>query len=1129
MPDDAQTFDDLWRAYVAAASTAQNEDSLKHPLQTLIEGLGAIEGRRITTGTEADGVPGARPDIAVREVVDGQPLLLGWIELKKPAKRLPISRGYSRSQVGLIRSWDPSTDDFAKGTAPTKHDSEQWTVLSDLPNLVYCNGFGIARYESGTLKDTSDTEALHEPDHIVASFEDVKTSFKQILGAVIGWKPTPPKTMRQLAAALAPLTRTLRLDLEASLRREDAATIGTKAAWTSVLVSGASDADFADGYAQAVAFAVLFARLDGAPVPLTQASIKQTIEAEHSLLFQVVERLGDTVSSPAIKESFNQILRYIDVVNNEVLERREENPWHDFYEFFIERYDPARRNNTGVYFTPKEIVDFQVEQCHEALLEMGFDDSFASEGVQIIDPATGSGTYLLSVIKRTRRYLLDRYGEGIGDDPAFGTQLSKNIHAMEIGVGAYSIAQLRVGRAIADMTSQETIPPVNVYLADTLSDPWADETGGQLRLFLSQLADEQEKANQVKRSSGVRVILGNPPYDRAEGTAAENSGTGGWVRNMPRGDDAGQPSNKPLMDDFYSGSLELGFGREAAKALPNLYVYFWRWALWKAFEQHDDAAIVSFVCPTGFLTGGGASGMRSWLRAQADEIITIDLLGSRRDSRRSYNLFSEIKTPVGVTTARRTGAADKPALAPWPRIVFRGTTEERLEQLREWTVNGPGDLARSFIEAAPDVAAHEDVLTNETATFRATHHPLTNLLGFHRNGVKAQRTWVYAETMQVANERWEALVSAEQTNRGSLLGSKGSNNPNGTPIGLLSAQKLSALNAKAPGDPEGVVKVQYRPLDEHFLVADARVLARPSRDLWSVQRPDQQYFVSRFISEGAGKGPVALLTGLIPDLDCSNPSNGGGADVAPLYRSAGADDPNVHPELLAGLAVAYNQPVSAEDVFFYLTGLMGTGAYADAFWDELEMSVPRAMFPRNAGTFSNVVGLGREVAHLTTNGRIGDLRSGFDVTLHPFITKSVSEQPKGDLPDWWSFDSTTSELTIEGRLQVVGVTEAVMSFQYMGKRVVESWLDYRMMKRKVAGRANTTPLDSIRPTWTPQEFSLPLKNLLITVHHLLALEPEAAGLIEDICSDLLSIELRPFTDSERKPIRDLSSTPSLLS
>ena len=124
MEDETGTVEALGRAYVGAISTAQNEDSLKYPLQTLIEGLGAIEGRRITTSTEADGVPGARPDIAVREVVDGQPLLLGWIELKKPAKRLPISRGYSRSQVGLIRSWDPSTDDFAKGTAPTKHDSE---------------------------------------------------------------------------------------------------------------------------------------------------------------------------------------------------------------------------------------------------------------------------------------------------------------------------------------------------------------------------------------------------------------------------------------------------------------------------------------------------------------------------------------------------------------------------------------------------------------------------------------------------------------------------------------------------------------------------------------------------------------------------------------------------------------------------------------------------------------------------------------------------------------------------------------------------------------------------------------------------------------------------------------------
>ncbi|MBK7021028.1 MAG: hypothetical protein IPH38_15925 [Candidatus Microthrix sp.] len=105
---------------------------------------------------------------------------------------------------------------------------------------------------------------------------------------------------------------------------------------------------------------------------------------------------------------------------------------------------------------------------------------------------------------------------------------------------------------------------------------------------------------------------------------------------------------------------------------------------------------------------------------------------------------------------------------------------------------------------------------------------------------------------------------------------QGSRQQDGAP--RRQAGPLSEIDQNAK--PELIVESQYRPFDVHHLVADARVLGRPSRDMWTVHGSHQTYFVSRFVTEGASDGPVALVTPHIPDLDCSNGASGGGADVA---------------------------------------------------------------------------------------------------------------------------------------------------------------------------------------------------------------------------------------------------------
>jgi predicted helicase len=135
-----------------------------------------------------------------------------------------------------------------------------------------------------------------------------------------------------------------------------------------------------------------------------------------------------------------------------------------------------------------------------------------------------------------------------------------------------------------------------MYLTDTLEDPNA--TPPQYPLFFKPMSEQHEKALQVKGNVPVLVCLGNPPYDRHEAATAENRAlTGGWVRwgNTPNGVDS-------IFQDFLKPAIDAGHAVHV-KNLYNLYVYFWRWALWKVFESSNDGGpgVICFISASSYL------------------------------------------------------------------------------------------------------------------------------------------------------------------------------------------------------------------------------------------------------------------------------------------------------------------------------------------------------------------------------------------------------------------------------------------------------------------------------------------------------------------------------------------------
>ena len=147
-----------------------------------------------------------------------------------------------------------------------------------------------------------------------------------------------------------------------------------------------------------------------------------------------------------------------------------------------------------------------------------------------------------------------------------------------------------------------------------------------MTLFQEPIADQHAKALKVKSEVPVIVCLGNPPYDRHEAAKADNKvRTGGWVR---WGDD--KQGITSILRDFLDPAIESGHGVQI-KNLYNLYVYFWRWALWKVFEKdnQNSPGMVGFISASSYLDGDAFSGMREHMRKICDEIWIIDLGGGR--------------------------------------------------------------------------------------------------------------------------------------------------------------------------------------------------------------------------------------------------------------------------------------------------------------------------------------------------------------------------------------------------------------------------------------------------------------------------------------------------------------------
>jgi predicted helicase len=389
--------------------------------------------------------------------------------------------------------------------------------------------------------------------------------------------------------------------------------------------------EFADAFAQMLTYGLFLAKLNADTQTISLANAKEYIPKSFQLIRELVSFL-DELDNDQYKETKWIIDETISIMNNiELAELKrqlsftkrvkdsddfETDPYIYFYETFLTAYDSKLRKAKGVYYTPPQVVNFITRAINDILKNVfNIPSGFAGRNnVTVLDFATGTGTFLLDVIKQTLENLPP--DSKAKRDLIIKEHILKNFFGFEYLIAPYTIAHLKISQYLQENGyTFENNERLQIFLTNTL-----EPINAQLNYLLPQLSKEGELAQQVKERP-ILVVTGNPPY------SYESKNNGDWITNLLKGNDIWAKNKKESIANYYMiDSKKLD--ERNPKGLQDDYVKFIRFAQHK-MEQVEQG-VIGIITNHAFLDNPTFRGMRQSLINTFDQMYFIDLHGNAK-------------------------------------------------------------------------------------------------------------------------------------------------------------------------------------------------------------------------------------------------------------------------------------------------------------------------------------------------------------------------------------------------------------------------------------------------------------------------------------------------------------------
>lgn len=928
------------------------------------------------------------------------------------------------------------------------------------------------------------------------------------------------RSAQTLAAHMATVAQRLRDELQEIYEVElaDGPIRAMYAEFKRELIGDLTPEKFADVFAQTMVYGLMSARI--AHPEKFNATATLQIDFDNPLLDALYGKFSDDVTTGIDLSALGLQELATDLASPDLdIEKmladfgagnRREDPVVHFYEEFLNQYDHAQRIDAGAFYTPTPVVEFMVEAVDYLLRDtFGLELGVADEGtwaevatrtgfkvpreispkqrfVSMIDPATGTGTYLVEWIRRAKKSFLA--SRPANDWPEhFKRIVMPSMHAFELMLAPYAVAHLKVALEANETAGID--PEIAIMLTDSLEQPGPELIFGSTD---DPVAAEGERAAELKLHERFTVCIGNPPYDREQREQGDDRShrKGGVARY-------GTDEIAPLLTDVLQVMRDNSLGKHA-KNLYNDYVYFWRWAMWRTTEHPGGPGITAFISPASYLDGISMAGLRAVMRKWFDEIYIVDLGGDSLGTQVEENVF-DIRIPVTIGIGVRNGRDRQlghPCNVKYVRVP--GTRDEKLDWLRSHNFS---DV--DFIDVR---GAHIDVMTPVTDAGYWTWPNLEQLFPWVHSGSQLKRKWPIAPDQGSLLSRWKSLTAAKGTEQAEAFRTTDARGPGVGGYNLVTGTPTPALTDRGGNKMVEPIRYGYRSFDREWLLPDTRVSDRPRPELWAI-RSDKQIFLGTLTSTKLGKGPALVATPYVPDLDFFRGSYGA-KNIVPLWRDASATIPNMSTKVRKALETDLGA-LKPDDLLAYVYGLAATSAFTATFSDPLSEQKGHIHVPitKDRALFDEVATFGRDLLHWHTFGE----RYGSKKLIGPAkVAVPITGQP-----DAFSHDAKSQRLSV-GPGIISNVSPEVWAFEVSGLKVLHSWLG----NRSASGSGRTSsPLDAIR--YEGWDFTDELLLVIAILQHTVDATPEAQVLLDKVLAGevYLAAELPQPADAERSAPR----------
>ncbi|MEZ5709067.1 MAG: type ISP restriction/modification enzyme [Blastomonas sp.] len=992
---------------------------------------------------------------------------------------------FQRGEVAI--GWCEAKDigkDVRKFAANDYSKGQKDRYRKGLPNLIYTNGLDFEFLRDGEVVDFISIAELAPKLPALAENFDLLENRLRDFAHVTPLSITSSKRLAEMMAGKAAIIkdimgRALVADMKAS---DDGGPttdlIGQYEAFKANLIHDITVDEFADIYAETIAYGLFAARLhDDVPETFSREEALEKLPKSNPFLRELfvyiagpnlderLRRVIDELCNVFLATNMEQVLRHFGKVT------KRDDPFLHFYEVFLAEYNPAKRKARGVWYTPEPVVNFIVRAVDDVLkTEFGLADGLADTSrisidwdtgqtdkkgnpatikkevhrVQILDPATGTGTFLAEVVK-----LVAERVKGIapGQWSAYvENNLIPRIHGFELLMASYAMCHMKLDMILTGLgyKPSDKPPRLGVYLTNSLEE---GERVEQTLFGLSRaIAEEAKAASDIKRQTPIMVVIGNPPYS---GISQNN---GAWIIDK-------------IEDYKYIDGVHFG---ERKHWLHDDYVKFIRFA--EHMIEKNGEGVLGFITNHGYLDNPTFRGMRWHLMQTFDSIHVLDLHGSSNKQRFSTdgsadkNVF-DIKQGVAIVLAvkRRCDEKKQKRLAKVHHGELLGSRNAKHEAL--WA-SEPTTLADTLIEHRapqfPFVPRDYETEAKYSQGFSVSDFMPVNATGI----VTARDSLVIALAERELIDRITSFADQSRSvsdTRAIFYGSRqGGKYPAGDTRGWnLSNARTSLSKADWQSD---IRPVAYRPFDSRFILYRADMVdwgrfdfmrhlsAGPNFAIVSCRQGVGQSWENAFITESIcddsyvsnrskERGYLCPLY-LYPDpekpiytdtghLDESIRVNFESKLFARIRKAAGLSGSPAAPDGTDAFRRATGDARPDEvKVFDYIYGVLHCPAYRETYAEFLKIDFPRVPFPPSPDVFRKVSEQGEALRrlHLMEDAAIGE-------TKFPFEGEgdSIVEKPRFEGGKVW----------INKDQGFAGVPAVAWDFPIGGYQPAQKWLKDR--------------------------------------------------------------------------------------